>query len=368
VLTIATSGATPLGKKQKRFNSLVKTASQLRESLRAWRDSDYQLARAGAAHDALIDQRRAAIRALVILFDGYAGDLVFTKIERKQLAAVVTDFARDLLSFSADAELKEIYNRHTRSDFDVERAEEQAEQSRAIQDVLEDHGYEFDRQFDSLEDLEAAAAAQREERDHTRAGKKKSRKQIAAEERKTAAQLQAGKVLQEVYRQLVRALHPDHEQDPAERARKTALMQDVNVAYERADLLALLELQLRFEQLDSAQISGIAEDRLDHFIALLNEQVRQLRDELAAVEHHYRIQLDVFPPRKLPIAYVLACIREDTDTLAHDVARMQHDLKAFRDPASVKAWLRDQRDRASRSARELTELLSMVGSAQRRRR
>jgi hypothetical protein len=373
VLTISARDGAPLGKKQKRFNSLVKTAAGLRETLRAWRDADYELHRGAAGVDKLIAQRRANVRTLVLLFDGYATDKAFTKVDRAQLAGVAVKFARELLASQPnDAELKAVYNRLADADFDAERAEEEAEQSRFMQDVLEEHGLEFDKQFESLEELEAAARAQQAEREaeanERRARRKKSARQEAAEQLRTSAIAQAGKALQEIYRKLVRALHPDHEQDPVERARKTALMQQVNVAYERNDLLELLELQLRFEQIDSAHIGSLAEDRLDHFIKLLNDQVGQLRDELATVEHPFRIQLDVMPPRKLPVALVLAAMHDDAQALAHDIARMHQDLRIFADRDAMKAWLRDQRDRASRDARELQEMLAMMGSGQRRRR
>jgi hypothetical protein len=373
VLTISVRGGTPLGKKQKRFNSLVKTASGLRETLRSWRDADYELHRGAAGIDKMIAHRRANVRTLVLLFDGYVADKAFTKVDRAQLAAVAIKFARELLaSQPSDAELKAIYNRLANADFDAERAEEEAEQSRMMQDVLEEHGLEFDKQFESLEELEAAARAQQAERDQEaderRARRKKSARQQAAEEARTSALAQAGKALQEIYRKLVRALHPDHEQDPVERARKTALMQQVNVAYERNDLLELLELQLRFEQIDRAHIGSLAEDRLDHFIKLLTEQVTQLRDELASVEHPFRIQLEIMPPRRLPVALVLAAMQDDAQALAHDLARMQQDLRIFTDRDAMKAWLRDQRDRAARDAREFQELLATLGSAQRRRR
>ena len=373
MLTISVQSGAPLGKKQKRFNSLVKTAAGLRETLRAWRDADYALHRGAAGVDRLIAQRRANVRTLVLLFDGYTTDKTFSRVDRAQLAGVAIKFARELLANQpGDAELKAIYNRLADADFDAERAEEEAEQSRFMQDVLEEHGLEFDKQFDSLEELETAARAQQAEREQEaaarRARRKKSARQQAAEEQRTSAVAQAGKALQEIYRKLVRALHPDHEQDPVERARKTALMQQVNVAYERNDLLELLELQLRFEQIDSTHIGSLAEDRLDHFIRLLTDQVGQLRDELASVEHPFRVQLDVMPPRKLPVSLVLAAMEDDAQALAHDLARMQQDLRIFSDRDARKSWLRDQRDRAARDARELQEMLATLGSAQRRRR
>ncbi len=45
-------------------------------------------------------------------------------------------------------------------------------------------------------------------------------------------------------------LHPDREPDEAERVRKTELMQRVNEAYSKKDLLQLVALQLEIEQID----------------------------------------------------------------------------------------------------------------------
>ena len=362
-----------LGKKQKRFNSLVKSASDLRVALRAWRDADYHLARGSAAIANLFDQQRAAIRELTLLLHRYALDRKFSRIDRAQLAGMLERHAQQLLADNPDdAEIKQIYNAHTRSDFDRERQADEAEQSAIMQQVLEEHGLEFDRQFETLAELEAAARAAQAEREQAtadrRARRKKSAKQVAAEERRHAATTQAGKALQEVYRQLVRTLHPDHERDPAERARKTALMQEVNVAYERGDLLELLELQLRIEQIDPERIGGLAEDRLDHFIKLLGDQVAQLRDELGAIEHPYRVQLDIYPPRKLPPAAVLAMMGEDIDRLTLRLAEMKRDLRTMSTVDGMKAWLYEQRVRSSREAEAFADLMSMVGSAEQPRR
>jgi hypothetical protein len=375
-LRIAPAGKAPLGKKQKRFNTLVKSAADLRTVLRTWRDADYELHRRAAAIQTLLVQHRKARSQLVLVFDRYAVDTAaFTKTERTQLAALAVEHARAVLERAPhDADVKAVYNRHTHGDFDAERADEESYQATVMQSILEEHGLELDREYDTLEELETAARAAQAEREAAdearRTRRKNSAKQVAAEERKAAASAQAGKALQEIYRQLVRALHPDHEQDPVERARKTALMQEVNVAYERDDLLALLELQLRFEQIDRAHIGSLAEGRLDHFLKLLTAQVAQLREELATIEYPFRIDLDIEPPRKLPVALVLGSLRDDADHLTAQLSDLQHEVRLFGDPTRMKAWLRDQRDRQSSEARQFAEMMALMGSTHgvRRRR
>jgi hypothetical protein len=136
------------------------------------------------------------------------------------------------------------------------------------------------------------------------------------------------------------ALHPDLEADAAERARKTALMKEVNVAYEARDLLALLELQLRLEEADAARAGVIAEERVQRYNRLLGEQAKQLADELTALELPWRVQLDLAPRARLTPARVIEAIRADTEAVRTRHAELRRDLESFRDARALKAWLR----------------------------
>jgi hypothetical protein len=60
-----------------------------------------------------------------------------------------------------------------------------------------------------------------------------------------------------VYRRLVKELHPDLEPDPAERERKSRIMQNVTAAHARGDLHALLQLKIEWLHpgVDAARLS-----------------------------------------------------------------------------------------------------------------
>lgn len=366
----------PLGKKQKRFNTLVDQVARLRHALQDWANVAGEISRGAAEHDRLLAESHRLRRELVLLFDDKLADRALSRIDRRDLGEILCGLAYELLTEHPDDEIKAIYNRHARSDFDREAAAEDAARARALQQSLEDDfGVVIEGTFDSIEDLEQATrarfeaaeaerAARAAETEQRRSRRKKSARQVAAEARREAEQTQVGKALQEIYRKLAIALHPDREPDPAERARKTELMQAINVAYERRDLLRLLELQLRFEQIDELAIGSLAEDKLERFNRLLAEQVAQLRDELAAIEYPYRVQLDVPPPRKLPPARVLASLRDDLRALAEDVANVRADLVALANTAALRAWLRKERETARMYA--MVEAL-MDGPSRRRR-
>jgi len=354
-----------ISKKQQRFNKLVKEAARLKEAVRAWSQALPEIHRGIAEHERLLTGFRAVIADLIRLFDQVYSHRSLTKRERGYLRRILCDTARDLLEEDDSEELKEIYNRHSQRDFDAEVAGEDAAQARMMRAMLEQFGLDFGgAEIRSVGELEEATLSQidelsREAERHEQAAaerqarRKKTARQAAAEVRRETARAQVGKALQEVYRKLAIALHPDREPDPEERARKTLLMQQINVAYEAKDLLQLLELQLRFEQIDEGQISGLADERLDRYNQLLAEQVGQLKEELAGIEMPWRMQLGLPPTGKLPPARVRARLQEDLREVAARTEQAKRDREQLSDPRRLKAWLQEAMAAEARRNREL---------------
>jgi hypothetical protein len=357
---VSRPGGKAPGKIQQRFNSLIKKVAQLKRALQAWSHALPEIHRVVAECAHLHDDLRTAMSELVRMLDGRIADRALSAQDRALLRQIICETAAEVLhACGDDADLKAIYNKHAPSDFDAEAARDDADQAQMMRTVLEDgFGMDFgDADISSLEDLEQATRQQFEEfereaahREARKARRKKSARQLASEARREAETAQVGKTLQDVYRKLAILLHPDHEQDPEERARKTLLMQEVNVAYERKDLLGLLELRLRFERVDETQVNTIAEDRLAHFNTLLAEQVRQLQQELATVETPWRLELDMLGAMKLTPARVESAMRSDLRDLAGAIAKTRRDLQELSDPRKLKAWLRATR--ATRAAME----------------
>lgn len=360
---VSRSGGKAPGKIQQRFNSLIKKVAQLKRALKAWSHALPEIHRVVAECAHLHDDLRAAMNELVRMLDGRIADRALSAQDRALLRQIICETAAEVLhACGDDADLKAIYNKHARSDFDAEAARDDADQAQMMRTVLEDgFGMDFgDADISSLEDLERATMQQLDEREREaahrearKARRKKSARQLASDARREAETAQVGKTLQDVYRKLAILLHPDHEQDPEERARKTLLMQEVNVAYERKDLLQLLELRLRFERVDETQVNTIAEDRLAHFNTLLAEQVRQLQQELATIETPWRLELDMLGSMKLTPSLVQSAMRSDLRDLASAIAQARRDVQQLSDPRKLKAWLRATRTTRAAMERDL---------------
>lgn len=169
---------------------------------------------------------------------------------------------------------------------------------------------------------------------------KKTKKQLEKEARQQEEEALASKSVQEVYRKLVAALPPDREPDAEEQKRKTELMQRVNIAYGKKDLLLLLELQLEVEQIDPAHLSHIADSRLKYFNKILKEQLSELEQETNQIENMFKLDLNMPFYALLSPKQLLSGLAKDIQELQREIAAIQNELKTFQNPTSLKSWLK----------------------------
>lgn len=339
---VAAKAARVDSKLHRRFRRLLDKVEHLRQRVRAWKEQRSNIDRELAAYAALFEQQCRLGREMVALLDRSYTNRKLTKTERKKLAAVICSIAGELLEQDGHDDLKSIYNRHSRSDFDAEVAAADAASVETVKAMMEIFGVDFgDADVDSIEKLHAYTEAQMAESTarEGRVKRKKSVKQLASEERRADEHRNAHKAVQEVYRALAMALHPDREQDPEERTRKTELMREVNIAYEAKDLLRLLELQLQHEHVDATRAESLAEERVQHYNRILDEQSKQLAMEIEELELPFR---PLSSSASLAPADIVARIRVDSEAVEERIASLACDLKAFEDVSQLKAWLKTQ--------------------------
>ena len=199
--------------------------------------------------------------------------------------------------------------------------------------------------------LRAGMARLRESQDEEQARRqakakaRKARQKPGAEQ--TLAQVQqadAETQLRTLFRQLASALHPDRETDADARLHKTALMSEANAAYERRDLVALLQIQGRAELADPEAVRQLPDARLASLTLLLKAQVAELERERAGRQSALAAEFDL-PEGVSPNANTLLQNRIDqTRELDDALARLAHDRAQVDDPARLKRWLNAWRD------------------------
>ncbi len=344
---------TNLSKAQKKFNGLIKKIDVQKKLLQEWQNTipKYQQ-RFHSEYQPLFDEYNECRIAMVHLLDESYSDKFFKKTDKAKIQNLISDMTMQLINEGMD-ELKEIYNRYNETDFDTEIQSMDEAIGDEMKSMIEAmFGMEFDDAADfsspekmreTLEKKMQAEQARQQHIEEKRSKRKKSAKQLETEAKQKEAEQEASKSIQEVFRKLVGVLHPDREPDEAERERKTELMQRVNVAYAKKDLLQLLALQLEIEQIDQSQLNTMTENRLKHFNKILQEQLDELVQEISDVEYPFRMQLNVPPYLNFLPPQLLKALSAEIAELQLVIKNVQRELKEFQHPASLKAGLKSYR-------------------------
>lgn len=352
---IIEQGAAPLSKGQKTFNSQTHQIDKLRKRIAIWETVLPAYSAKFAREIAPVWQSMDGLRLEQIRrMDHAAEHMKLSRPDRKLLTRLILDFIQDYPGDDGYAELEAIRRKYALP------VEDEAEQAQAMRGIFEELfgvglGDEADpaatpdevmRQAQiRLDELEANHEAEARKREEKRAQRKKSARQLEKEAREAAHAKEVGQSIRAIYRKLASALHPDREPDPDERVRKTALMQRINQAYDRQNLLELLELQLELEHIDAGAIGRMSEERLLHYNVILKKQVAELKGELARVERGFRAQFGVAPYSPVVPETALRDLELYIPQVTREKTDLERELELFDSVQGVKAWLKAQRHR-----------------------
>ena len=351
-----------LSKGQKLFNTLVKKIEASRHDLAQWQATmDAYHQKLGRDYMPLFDKFKGLQVDMAQALDRALERHKLTKPERRFVAEVICDVAEPLVIESGDPVMKALFNKHSEVDFDAQAAVE----AKGMQEVMSKvFGIEMDEEADVSSPQDVMDQVQMHmdkarlnemERQDQRSQRKKTAKQQAREDKQKADLEQTSQSIREVYRKLVSALHPDRENDPAERARKTGLMQRVNQAYDKKDLLLLLELQLELEHIDAATIANLSEERLKHFNKILKDQLAELEQEILHLELPMRQMFHLPPYQTLKPQGVMPRLLQDIAELQRHIRQIKKDIEIPSDLAVFKVWIKARQREARAMAREMDD-------------
>lgn len=288
-----------------------------------------------------------AQRALALALDGHLQGKLLSRAQADAARAVVCRLARGLAE-AGDAAMRELHDRHSPRTLAQLKQDSAAALRQRLEAVLgeplDDEGQDLSAEQLLRAGMERLRRAQEEAQQQRReaAQARRERRKPGAAARQTG-QDDADTLLRRLFRQLASALHPDREPDPQARLRKTALMSEANAAYEKRDLVALLQIQARAELADPAAGQQLSDERLASLTLLLKAQVAALERERAARQSALADEFDL-PEGVSPNANTLLQSRIDqTRALENALAQLASDLEQTEDPARLKRWLNAQR-------------------------
>lgn len=335
VLPIATpTHAAPLSAQQAQFNEHLRRIAAQQELLAAWNEATAAFhARYARDVEPLLATYHALYCELAQVLDAEAGRKGLSKADRAALGEAIARLAARLAAGVRDealrAAMQALHDRYANAD---EAAPDTADPD-SPEEVLR-----------RVEAQMHAAQAQAEQARAAHHAERRARKPGARERQAQAAAREAAQPLREIYRRLASTLHPDRESDPAERTRKTALMQRVNLAYAAGDLTGLLQLQLEADQIDPARIAAFSDARLAPYNRLLADQLAELLRQTRAAQEAFCADYGLEPGAASKPAKLMGHLRAQVRDLQEDIQHLRLQLRALREePDALRHWLRHAR-------------------------
>ena len=348
-ITPKADGKKILSAAQKQFNSLTKKIDGKKKLLIEWKETiPLYRQKVEQEYEPLEDALSNHKSEWVQLLDQFYDMPLFKKTDKLKMKHLICELSENLITEFNKDDLKALFNKYSDDDYDTINQQAESAVGDLMKSIAEgmfnvDLGDDVD--ISSPEKFQAYLQERLREQENEQSAepvkqRKKTKKQLEKEARQLEEDDLASKSVREVYRKLVAALHPDREPDEEERKRKTELMQRVNTAYGKKDLLLLLALQLEIEQIDPAHLSHIADSRLKHFNKILKEQLSELDQETGQIEGMFKVELNLPFYVLLTPKQLMQRLTKNIQELQNDIVAIQNELETFHDPASLKAWLK----------------------------
>ena len=360
-LIVQPSEQAPLTPAQQRFNDLLARIDQLSgliQRLEAWSDR-HRYAHIQALRESV--QLAQTHRKSLLLFVHERLRTADLTDRQQRMARGMVRGLIDHLAPIADPQVQALADVYVSEEDAQEAAEEQAEAAQRLRERIEEalgQPIEKPDQYQTPEEMMQAGMRQwqrQQEADEQRkAAKRAARKAQKQAQKKSAAadkgelppamlrEADAKSAIRTVFRQLASALHPDREPDEQERLRKTALMSEVNAAYEKNDLSTLLRLQLQVTQVKPGGAARMADAQLMAMASLLKEQVAALEDDLDQLQSRLSRELCVTVRAEADEAVMTQGLQRIQADQRHSADSLQADLRRIQNDAEFKRWLKEQ--------------------------
>lgn len=370
-LIVQPEGVARLSPAQQRFNALLVRIEQLSghiERLQAWSDR-HRYAHIQALRES-VQLAQAHRKNLLLFVHERLQTADFTDRQQRMARGLVRGLIAHLAEHaeSADPQVQALADLYVSAQDAQEAGEEQAEAAQRLRERIEQalgQPIEKPSQYQTPEEMMQAGMRQwqrQQEADEQRKAAKraarKAEKQAQKQAQKNSAAAEKGELpaallreadaksaIRTVYRQLASALHPDREPDEQERLRKTALMSEVNAAYEKNDLSTLLRLQMQVPQVNPQNKAGparMADAQLMAMASLLKEQVTALEDDLDALQSRLSRELCVPVQAEADEAAMTQALQRIQADQRHSADSLAADLRRIQNDAELKRWLKEQ--------------------------
>jgi hypothetical protein len=208
----------------------------------------------------------------------------------------------------------------------------------------------------------AQTRAQEGQEDAFGAHSTRKRKRPSAPEQQSQQQAQDTKAtLRSIFRQLASSLHPDRETNHVERERKTALMSQVNAAYKRQDVAALLHMQVHMLTEDATTVARLGAQQIESMTRLLKQQVASLSADVELAEMSASQALGMSLSAQTHDSAIERGLKQQRSQLQQRIQQLRNDVQAIQEAGNLKAWLKQQRQIQKKLVRQQAVEQALLG-------
>jgi hypothetical protein len=374
-LAVQPSAQAKLTAPQQRFNDLLAQIERLSghiQRLGAWSDQ-HRYAHIQVLRESLLQAQAQRKNMLIFLHERLqTADLT---VQQQRMARAKLRSLIGQLDVTTDPAIQALAEVYVSEEDTQEAAEEQAEAAQRLRERIEaalGQPIEKPSQYQTPEEMMAAGMRQWQRQqqadDERKAAKRAARKAVKQSQKQNAAEengheakvspppVDASSTLRTLFRHLASALHPERERDEPERLRKTALMSEVNAAYQKNDLTTLLRLQMQVMQVSPSNAPRLADDRLIAMNLLLKDQVAALEEDLDQLQSRLSREFCIRVSADADEAAMTQSLQRMQADQRHSADQLEADLRRIQNEAELKRWLKEQWQLAKEQVAQSTAL------------
>jgi hypothetical protein len=319
------------------FNKLVQTIEKLRTELTNEEKkleifSDYYVKN-------IIPVKEAHCKAqldMAIILDDLSEASKLPKTTINELEVIIPELLSESFEhLPPDEKAKAVFEKWTAANYDDIVNEAKEEQIDEMAEFMKSMGLDIDLSDLDMDDPASAEkfyekvheAKQKYESENTerKSSRKKTKKQLEAEELEKMQDELKNKNLRSVYLSLAKILHPDSEIDPELKLEKEEVMKQVTKAYEDKDIITMLVIETQWLKNTEERLANIKEDVAAIYIQLLKEQAKKLRQQKAELRYHPRFQhVNTYVTDKVDRGMLRLSLQKET--IERDIRNIQKEI------------------------------------------
>jgi len=348
---------TPAQKTFNRLKTKIKALQKKQEEVTRELDESLQFyyARIVPEEDVL---RSVLAERAKIAYRVYKTSKAFSKKDLKILRELILEDVNVVCTMnmpcSIPNEIKKIFEELNEVNYEELYSKELANVKNKMEKKLKDLGVEIDLAQDNknqsqeeiVRNLSRLLGKAFEDQEALHRETQTTNKQREKEEKKRAFEETQKKSLNSIYKQLVRVLHPDLEQDSEQKIWKEELIRKLTSAYAKNDLYALLAIEMEWVKRSTGQVQTQTNEQFEIYNAILKDQIKTQQANIDMLLLH---------PKYIPIQRFynhhfdgMVSLKSQYDLLKNDVLEYQKQVTYLQTQEAVEFLKSAIKDRQAR--------------------